>query len=146
MAWWQWTGAACLLFVVAVFAVAARVSRYYSDHQMGLDWGPSPSGTRVPLDTANNRSDFEYWLRQHVEMELDFRGPGLLPFNRPPGTPVGEGDWTEWWLERLSYCDDEHYAHPELARWQIISARREAGLPELTAPESDREDQDSSGK
>jgi hypothetical protein len=141
MTWWLWTGAACLVLTAAVVAVMAGFARSLRADQGGLDWGPAPGGVR---DAANK--DFEQWLHQHVAMELDFRGPGVLPFNRPPGMTVEDADWNAWWVERLSYCDEKHYAHPELARWQIVHARREAGLPELAYPASDGGDQVSSGK
>ena len=142
MTWWQWAGAACLGLTAVGFAVMARFARSLGADQGGLGWGPTPGGAG---GIANK--DFERWVQQHVAMELDFRGPGVLPFNRPPGTRAEEEpDWSAWWVERLSYCNDEHYAYPELARWQIVHARREAGLPELTYPASDGDDQPSSGK
>ncbi|MCC3763891.1 hypothetical protein K3N28_12535 [Glycomyces sp. TRM65418] len=136
MAWWQWTGLACLGLLAAGIAVMARIARYYEDHQMGLDWGPGPDGTRVLLDTENNNSNFEQWVGWHVQMERDFRGPNPLPSHRPPGRATDESadgsDWIDWWLERLSYCDEHHYENPARVRERIVQARREAGLPELS--------------
>ncbi|WP_329619330.1 hypothetical protein OG357_01400 [Streptomyces sp. NBC_01255] len=134
MSWWLWA-----LLGVAVVVVARLTWRIvhkrglWDTRTMGLGFGRDEHGGVVFLDTANNWADSTAGYDRDIAREVDFRGPNPLPSNRPPGTAPGEGDWGNWWLDRIRYLREDHVQNSEKHIVYIIQARRLAGLPELEA-------------
>jgi hypothetical protein len=128
--WWQWTGLGCIAAVLAFVCLAGLLAKQYERTQ-AAHWIRGDDGVLRRRDTERSWGGFVHWTREHIDMELDFRGPNELPFNRPPGMTVEAADWNRWWLDYLDRCGD-YFEHPQRHRDHIIEARRAAGLPELT--------------
>ncbi|KOX23089.1 hypothetical protein ADK67_22340 [Saccharothrix sp. NRRL B-16348] len=101
---------------------------------MGYDVRRDENGKLMWLDTESNWRDFTDRTDREVAREVDYRGPNLLPFNRPSGMAADQADWNLWWLDTFER-HRRYQDNPERYIAYSVRARREAGLPELIRPE-----------
>lgn len=110
------------------------VTRPDDERMMGYDVRRDENGKIMWLDTESNWRDFTDRTDREVAREVDFRGPNLLPFNRPSGMPADQADWNLWWLDAFER-HKRYQDNPERYIAYSVQARRAAGLPELVRPD-----------